>query len=179
MTGSTAWQIFVHASGYLQWYVSSAIKSGAIPVNTGSWLHVAICRASSSLMFFVNGVMDGTATTDSTNYSTTQSVLSVAAQVNNRNATYDFGGYIDDLRITKGTARYTTNFIPNSLPNPDYKTTPPAVDPYWKNVVLHLSMDGANAGTTFVEKTGKTVTVAGNAQTSTAKYRFDGSGVIQ
>lgn len=178
VTGSTAWQIFVHASGYLQWYVSSAIKSGAIPVNTGSWLHVAICRASSSLMFFVNGVMDGTATTDSTNYSTTQSVLSVAAQVNNRNATYDFGGYIDDLRITKGTARYTTNFIPNSLPNPDYKTTPPAVDPYWKNVVLHLSMDGANAGTTFVEKTGKTVTVAGNAQTSTAKYRFGGSSAL-
>lgn len=48
-------------------------------------------------------------------------------------------------------------------------------DPYWNNVVLAMRMSGSNGSATFTDLKGKTVTVGGNAQISTADSLFDGS----
>lgn len=111
-----SWQ-FAVKSGTLSWYSGGYVLGGNTAVNNGAWHHVAATRSAGTLRFFVDGVLDGTATLN-TNYPN-HVVLGIGAQVNSRNPTYDFPGYIDELRITKGVARYTTNFTPPTEAFPD------------------------------------------------------------
>jgi hypothetical protein len=104
-------QLNLNYSGYL------VISSGTIPVNT--WTHVAVTRSGTSFKVFINGNQDGSATSSATPTTTSSSRLYVGT------GAYDPGsvnrtitGYIDDLRITKGVARYTANFTPPSAPFP-------------------------------------------------------------
>jgi hypothetical protein len=48
-------------------------------------------------------------------------------------------------------------------------------DLLFSNVVLLMHMNGADGGTTFTDEKGKSVTVYGNAQTSTTQSKFNGS----
>jgi len=65
---------------------------------------VAITRATNTLRIFFDGVQQGSVT-DTTNYNVT-SILNIGYS-----STY-FNGYLDDVRITKGIARYTATFTP-------------------------------------------------------------------
>jgi hypothetical protein len=65
------------------------------------WNHVAVVRSSSSIKMYINGTQEGSTQTTNQTYTSTEKlyvglVPSGAA----------FNGYIDDLRITKGYARY-------------------------------------------------------------------------
>lgn len=111
------WQFSIK-NGTLRWYSSGGYALvGSIPANTGAWHHVAATRSAGTLRLFVNGALDGTVAL-STNY-TPKLVLGIGAQVASRNNYYDFPGNIDDLRITKGVARYTASFSPPSARFPD------------------------------------------------------------
>jgi hypothetical protein len=68
---------------------------------------------------FVNGVQEGSTYTDSTNYLNPTGRPWIAINANTTN-TSSLNGYIDDLRITKGVARYTENFTPPTKAFPDY-----------------------------------------------------------
>ena len=74
------------------------------------WHHIAFTRAGSSNKLFVDGTQVGTTATDSTNFSTAYSVGIGAPLDSTYTASYALNGYIDDLRITKGVARYTAAF---------------------------------------------------------------------
>ena len=68
-----------------------------------NWYHIAISRSGTSLKVYINGSQIGSTITDSTNISaplTTVGGLIVAYS-------QYFNGNIDDVRITKGVARYT------------------------------------------------------------------------
>ena len=171
--GFNPWTFGIYNSGGLKLdaVYSGARLTGASIVGINQWVHIAMTRSSSVLRFFINGVVDANTATVATAISASGSVLYVGAIIDPDYAM----GYIDDLRITKGVARYTNTFTVPALPNPDYKTAPAATDPYWKNVVLHMPMNGADAGTTFTENTGKVITVTGNTSTQVEQYRFGGS----
>jgi hypothetical protein len=97
--------------------------AGTITLN--AWNHVAWTRSGSSNRLFINGTQVGATTTDATNYTSTISYIG-ASQA----GTFPFVGYIDDLRITKGLARYTANFTPPTaaLPTINSTTPTPSVD---------------------------------------------------
>lgn len=178
---STNWQISITSSGYLQWYTNTAKKTGSIVVTDGNWHHIVVVKSNNILNFYIDGVVDGTGLSDTTNYSTSVTYLGIGAQINSRNTSYDFNGYIDDLRITKGIARYTGNFTAPS--QSFYK--PYNYDPYLDNVSLLLHMDGDNNSTTFKDSSanGSIVSVFGNSKISTTQSKiggasgyFDGTG---
>lgn len=116
-TSTTGWLISTNASNQVVFtYGTSTITStGAISGTT--WTHIAVVRegtGTNQTKIYINGTNDGTGTV-STDFNQT-SVMYVGA---NRTAGNALNGNIDDLRITKGIARYTANFTPRNTPFPN------------------------------------------------------------
>jgi hypothetical protein len=82
----------------------------------GQWQHIAFVRSNGYLLFFVNGLQIGSpvAANVSVNNASTWYMIVGTYTAASRN----FNGYIDDLRITKGIARYTRNFTPPQVALP-------------------------------------------------------------
>jgi len=78
-------------------------------VSTGAWIHVALSVYSGSARLFLNGVQVGSTTTFSA--LPDQNFVGIGGIGNSLTIDY-LTGYIDDLRITKGIARYVQNFTP-------------------------------------------------------------------
>jgi hypothetical protein len=108
------WVFGVHASGgnKLDFIYGSTRLTSAATVSTGQWTHFAVTRSSGTIRLFINGVVDiNTATyTSAINASRTQPVVGAVIDP------YYLNGYIDDLRITNGYARYTANFTAPTAP---------------------------------------------------------------
>jgi hypothetical protein len=96
-------------SGQLYWYDGSAAQtsSSGPPLNT--WTHIAAVRTLGVLKMFVAGVQVYSAA--NTNAQNPTGPLLIGKNIGS--SAY-FNGYIDELRITKGYARYTTAFTPAS-----------------------------------------------------------------
>lgn len=99
-------------AGNLTYYISptvaNAINAAWTP-SAGIWYHIALSRASGSSKLFINGVQTGSTYTDTRNYNVPYSLY--VGQDSGAASSY-FNGYLDDVRITKGFARYTANFTP-------------------------------------------------------------------
>jgi hypothetical protein len=108
----------VNYSSGMQLYVNNsttAIQGSAL--STATWYHIAVCKSGSSTKMFVNGTQAGSTYTDTNNYvaGVNRPRIGSGGDV----AGNYFSGYIDDLRITKGYARYTASFTPptSAFPN--------------------------------------------------------------
>jgi hypothetical protein len=98
---------------------TSDITSSSVPLSSGSWYHCAWVKHGSTRIIFVNGIQAYSGS-DSINYLSTRRLrISAGIGAPSVNQEY-FNGYIDDLRITKNVARYTSNFTPPTLPFPDF-----------------------------------------------------------
>jgi hypothetical protein len=85
-------------------YVSTAFTA-----STGTWYYVTAVRSSGTMYLFVNGVSGSLGGSGSFNgYNLGQGGLSIGGFSTPRYLT----GYIQDLRLTKGVARYTATFTP-------------------------------------------------------------------
>jgi hypothetical protein len=108
------------------WNSTSAIVTSSGTVPMGQWVHVAATRdGSNAVRIFINGQLQGTTLDYShtlnrigaQNTSVLRYALRVGAYLSDSYVVAAFIGYIDDLRITSGVARYTDNFTPpDSLP---------------------------------------------------------------
>lgn len=94
-------------AGTVVFFTNAAARITSSAITTGAWYHVAVCRSGTSTRLFLNGTQTGSTYTDPTNY--------IASPVNigaSGNGLFPLTGYFDDIRITKGVARYTANFTP-------------------------------------------------------------------
>ena len=90
----------------------NATLGGSVSATT--WTHIAISRSGSTIRGFVNGTVLGTTETNSSSIG--NGPLKIASDSSGGNT---FNGYIDDFRLTKGLARYTSSFTAptSALPN--------------------------------------------------------------
>lgn len=95
------------------------ICSASAAVNDSTWHHWAVCRSGTAWYLFRDGIAlakNQDQILGSSIYTTSFGHLIGSEQ----DATfYDFNGRLDELRITKGVARYTANFTPPTAPFPD------------------------------------------------------------
>jgi hypothetical protein len=103
---STTWQIYAKNT-----FTTSSATS--VPVTT--WTHFALVRNGTDTDLYINGTSVIALTSDTTNYNTPY--IGIGGIYDN--SSYLLNGYIDDLRITKGVARYTANFTPPTAAFPD------------------------------------------------------------
>ena len=139
---------------------NSSVRSGGT-LATGTWYHVAVARNGGTTKLFLDGVELGTGA-DTNDYGSTKPVRIGA----NYAATPadEFDGHIDEVRISKGAARFTGAFTPTTS---EYSSD--------LNTVLLLHANGDDATTTFTDNSGGTSDVrssGGDSATSviTADY---------
>ena len=85
--------------------------TGTTVIKDGTWHHVAVCRSATTTKLFVDGVQTGSSYSDSNNYLNGANRPVIASQGYTLATALPIG-YMDDIRITKGVARYTANFTP-------------------------------------------------------------------
>jgi len=105
-------------SNTLVWYISSGARITSSTLSNNTWYHIAICRSSGSTKLFVNGVQEGSTYTDANNYLNPDSRPTIGRE--GFGTSWNFNGYIDDLRVTKGVARYTADFTPPDAALPKF-----------------------------------------------------------
>jgi len=89
---------------------------GTGQVLASQWQFWAVSCLSNVATIYLNGQ---SVASGSVSGSVTAQSGRVASIGDGARASYDLDGYIDDLRITKGVARYTANFTPPTAPFPE------------------------------------------------------------
>ena len=138
-----------HNSGVIKYFTNSSDRISGDTLSSNTWHHIAVCRSGTNTRLFVNGIQQSSTYSDSNSY--LQSGMSIGS-LSYDPTTYEFYGYISNLRVLKGTALYTSNF------------TPPVNE--LEVIVDTVLLCCKNSSSAAVEATGKTITVNGNAVAS-------------
>lgn len=101
--------------GELVLYTNTTISKTNMAVNDGNWHHIAFVRQEGTIRTFVDGNLKD-ARVDSTNF---DDIAGYTIGAYNNSASGEYLGYLDDFRIIKGDALYTSNFTP---PTQELKT---------------------------------------------------------
>ena len=146
-SGSGNIQIYVKSNegGAIRVYYDGSSRfttTGGFSLNT--WTHLAVVRSSDTITVYFNGTADGTTQSYSGQFGKTGDLY-----IGDQHA--GGGGapqmYVDDLRVTKGLARYTSNF---TAPTTAHLTS--AGDSL-KQIIVNEDVDGVIVGTSGINTT--------------------------
>jgi hypothetical protein len=99
----------------IRYYTVNADRITGGTLSTGQWYHIALVRASGSTRLYIDGTQSGSTYTDANNYGATAPLGIGTYWSSGSPVTTDtLNGFIDDLRITKGVARYPTEPFPTA-----------------------------------------------------------------
>ena len=103
-------QIYI-SSSTVYYAVGGTIAITGATVTTGTWYHIAVVRSSGSTKLYVNGTQSGSTYTDSNTYVIGSPYFGTGYASSN-----PLNGFISNLRVTNGSAAYTTTFTPSTTP---------------------------------------------------------------
>jgi hypothetical protein len=138
------WTFGINSLGRFTFYRNAQYDwstPSSIPIN--QWVHLAASRNNGTIRLFVNGVAQFTSASASDNLTQVTTQFTVGGQ---DGSTGDFNGYIDDLRVTKGIGRYTSNFDPQLVLSSRFYS--PTLIQYAPPPILDLPMNEPD-GTTI------------------------------
>jgi hypothetical protein len=151
------------------------IQDGTTVIDTGvfgeitdtDWHHVAMVKSGTTYTVYKDG-NSISSVTDGRTASFASNLL-----IGELQGGQDLDGQIDELRISKGIARWSSSFTPPAAP---YDSSGGS-GTQETNTKLLLHMDGTNGSTTFTDSSVSThaVTANGNVQISTAQSKFGGT----
>ena len=107
---------------YIELYLSKILVNlsgdgtditGTTTILANTWYHIAVSGTAGSYKLFINGTQEGSTYTGITTLSST-APLYIGTLVVSGTGYYYLNGYIDELRITNGIARYTGSFVTQS-----------------------------------------------------------------
>ena len=127
-------------------------------VTENVWYHIAFTRSGNTWRLFLNGTVEDTLTSSSNMTNGSSGSLDIGQAYGSGR----MAGWIDDLRITVGVARYTSNFTP---PTTAHLTSAGDVN---KQVLINSTADGVAIGTGGINQ----------ARIAKAWVNFNGTGTI-
>ena len=139
------------------WYNSGSAFDSSTSLSTGQWYHFALTRSGTTVTYWLNGTSDNTMTL-SGQMGRDDTIVRIGAY----NSQYTFDGYIDDMRVTNGVARYTSTFTP---PTTAHLTSSGDVN---KHIVVNSDADGVAVGTGGINQ----------SRIAKAWVNFDGTGTV-
>ena len=158
-----------YPSVYFQWMYGSGsgtdwaylnkTQGTRTALSNNTWYHVAVTRSGSTWRLFLNGTQEDSVT-QSDQMTDAGSTTRIGNYGPSATATDGLDGYIEDLRITKGLARYTSNF---TAPTSANLTSAGDVN---KHIVVNSDADGVAIGTGGISQ----------ARVAKAWVRFDQTG---
>jgi hypothetical protein len=107
-TSTTGWQVQVSSAEQIE-FVFGSLTITSATITPGVWTHVAVVRegtGTNQTKIYVNGTNTGVDTV-ATNFNQTNPLYVGASRILTQLL---YLGYVQDLRITNGVARYTANF---------------------------------------------------------------------
>ena len=140
-------------------YIQYGISGNYTTPSVDTWYHLAFVRNGNDWSLYLNGTAENTRTVSGSITSSSLGNLQVGRR---QDGIQYVDGYIDDLRITKGLARYTSNFTP---PTTAHLTSAGDAN---KQIIVNSSADGVDVGTGGINQ----------ARISKAWVNFNGSGTV-
>jgi len=126
-----------------------------------TWHHVAVTRSGSTWKLFLNGTVEDTVTNANSIVDGASNGLGIGSRDPHASDSY-VTGYLDNIRITPGIARYTSNFTP---PTTAYLTSAGDVN---KQIIVNSTADGVAIGTGGINQ----------ARIAKAWVNFTGTGTV-
>lgn len=117
--GTTDPLIYLAGASMTYYTSGGTVSISSSNLSTSTWYHIAVCRSGSTTKMFIDGTAVNAGVTDNTNYASNTPTIGYSGG--------SFNGYIDEVRIYKGYAAYTSNFTAPTAAFDDIITTPGTV----------------------------------------------------
>ena len=170
-SSSNGWVFRKFTDNVISWYMRQGsdwvyinyAQGTRTAVSADTWYHLAVTRSGNTWKLFLNGTAEDTITNSTSIVDGGADGLGVGALAGGiAGGPYHYmDGYIDDVRITVGHARYTSNF---TAPTSAHLTSAGDVN---KHIVVNSDADGVAIGTGGINQ----------ARIAKAWAEFDGSGL--